>query len=453
MKRARPYLALLAVTACSDTESYEFEPYDFPSVGRNPVPLGDVDGDGRADLAITSTFRPSDGAPDYVVWIVSGRTGEARYGLRVHAEDDEVTARWPFAESAFRVIAAADVDGDGRNELAVALPSQDGRGVNEGAVTLLAGDGTRVLRCWHGTGTLDECGRNVLRIGDSDGDRVDDLAIVARGDWLHTDRARPQPRILLVSTRSGALLATQSECLRSPPSGAFGDSLTLVGDLDGDGVRDLVLGDSSCGGEEKRLAGSVAALSGRDARVLWCVEGERESAFLGSSLATIDDLDGDGLGDVLVSDYGAPAIVLSARTGARIPFPIALRNADTVGDLDGDERMDFAGVEGPERRNVLFVSGRDGSALWRVAVEHGYEFVDGGGAAGDVDGDGRADVLVQSDRDLAWRARRWQPDWDSLTVYSGCDGSLLHRFDRDWLAHTYAAQPPMYAPVCEHARR
>ncbi|MBN1422546.1 MAG: FG-GAP repeat protein [Planctomycetes bacterium] len=80
----------------------------------------------------------------------------------------------------------------------------------------------------------------------------------------------------------------------------FGHAVACVGDLDGDGAGDLLV---AAPGTDLGLlsgAGRVYAYSGADGSVLWTLSDDRERAALGRSIAPVGDQDGDGVGDALV---------------------------------------------------------------------------------------------------------------------------------------------------------
>ncbi|MGH8059171.1 MAG: FG-GAP-like repeat-containing protein [Candidatus Entotheonellia bacterium] len=140
----------------------------------------------------------------------------------------------------------------------------------------------------------------------------------------------------------------------SGEDGMLGHAVAGVGDVDGDGVPDVVVTTSSGAGG----AGSVSVFSGASGQRLWRVAGELGEQ-LGYAVAGIGDVNGDGVPDVVV---GAPFTA---------PGGVA-----------------WAG-------SVYMFSGVDGRLLWRVdGVESGDQLGYAVAGVGDVDGDGRPEIVV-----------------------------------------------------------
>jgi hypothetical protein len=198
-----------------------------------------------------------------------------------------------------------------------------------------------------------------------------------------------------------------------------------VADLDGDGIRDLVVMNRTLS-----LAGSFFALSGKDGRVLWrdaLLQGERKI----DRVITLDsrDLDGDGKPEVIVAfvhpqpppdvpssnDHLCERAVLSGQDGkvkwrfelARIdntferPFQFAF--ADLWGDDGIIDVVTLTMTPDPKHQNrcvfeVRAYSGKDGSWLWRhrcaCEVMLNQSRPQPRIAIGNLDGAGKAVVIV-----------------------------------------------------------
>lgn len=124
--------------------------------------------------------------------------------------------------------------------------------------------------------------------------------------------------------------------------------------------------------------------------------GTSEGASLGSTVERIGDVNGDGLADFAL---GAP----SANVTFLLPFPVPV---DDVG-------------------RVTIHSGSNGEELWSAAgpISAGSQFGAAITDAGDVNGDGRDDVLIG-----APTADGLVADSGAAYLYSGSDGVLLRTF-------------------------
>lgn len=135
----------------------------------------------------------------------------------------------------------------------------------------------------------------------------------------------------------------------------LGYALDAIGDIDGDGMRDFLVGafgaDPSSGGTTLWAAGSAYLLSGADSTTLLRVDGASTGAMLGMSVVAVGDQDADGREDFAV---GAPyertslgpwtgvVRVVSSATGSIIRtfegdlvfsgFGLSLGTADLNGD-------------------------------------------------------------------------------------------------------------------------
>jgi hypothetical protein len=158
----------------------------------------------------------------------------------------------------------------------------------------------------------------------------------------------------------------------------FGSGVDHVGDLDGDGVGDLVVG---AAGSTLATPGRAYAFSGRTGRELWKVSSlpTNGGGFGQFFVAGLQDLNGDGTPDVYVSDYND-----NAGTG----------QAAVYSGVDGSVLLQFHGAPG------------DGLGPGREA--------------GDVNGDGIQDLAIGS-----YTAADGAPNAGKVQIFSGADGSVL----------------------------
>ena len=168
-------------------------------------------------------------------------------------------------------------------------------------------------------------------------------------------------------------------------SGLYGWVGADLGDLDGDGVPDYGITDiiDSTGGP---LAGRAYVYSGADGSVLNTVEGVA-GELLGYSLASAGDVNADGVPDYVVGAPGFAAIVPT-----------------------------------PPGRAIVY-SGADHSVLHEFAPDTITRMGTAVSGAGDVNGDGHADLIVGS-QDAA-NGKNNGEQAGRVTVYSGADGSVV----------------------------
>ena len=172
-------------------------PADVQSFGWYVASVGDVDRDGRPDLAAGAPLEPG---------IADAKVGGA-YVLS--ARDGRIVHHWQGAvklDGFGEVVAAlGDLDGDAVGEIAVSAPrTNDQTRALPGEVFVYSGRTGKELRRWTGTQPGELFGRMVVSAGDVDGDRVDDVAIGA--PWHRVGERARVGRLELRSGRTGKVL-------------------------------------------------------------------------------------------------------------------------------------------------------------------------------------------------------------------------------------------------------
>jgi len=389
---------------------------------------GDVDGDGYADVWLG---EPEEGGGGAAVL-----AGSADLGGAPSPNDAglEASARLGAA------IVVADLDGDGLGDALIGAPFADTEaGADAGALILASGATGRpaLTRVPFADGLAAETlGASLAVLGDVDGDGFLDVAAGAPQSGAN-DAGR-----VVVWHGSAAGLARPRVLSFEPAADAGFGQAVAGGDLDGDGYADLVVGEPGrTPGPGTPASGRVLVFRGGPAGLdpipqVISPPAAQEALRFGAAVVVLDDLDRDGRADLAVGAPGYDAAGSAATVEGRVyvyagaaggidaglaqelpnPFPdpgtaagerfgAALASAD----LDGDGASDLA-VGAPDASPggaaVIYIS--DG-ARFDVAPRQFLDRVDPGAAqgralaAGDVDGDGIADLCVVAAGDQSAR--------------------------------------------------
>lgn len=207
----------------------------------------------------------------------------------------------------------------------------------------------------------------------------------------------------------------------------LGASVSSAGDVNGDGIPDVIVGarrhDASWTDEGRACIylGSASALA---ATPVWSVEGGQGFAFLGSSVASAGDVNGDGFGDVIVGspgydgfhrDEGQALVYLGSPSGPSTApswsasgvraFEFLGSSVSLAGDVNGDGYSDVIvgaplaskGIDG-EGEVHLFLGSPHGPSMrpeWSAqGGQRGAQLGCAVATSGDVNGDGFDDVIA-----------------------------------------------------------
>lgn len=396
--------------------------------GRSVAFVPDTDGDGYDDVLVGAPQSDFGGTEGGSVYVLRGAPDGGSLGLapaRLFGESGADLA-------GFAIAGLDDVDGDGLGDVLVGAYKDGLAGTEAGAVFLTSGgfsgsaalDDARLILT--GAVASDWAGYSVAALGDATGDGVDDVLVGAPYEDSAGSKSGAAYVVSTSHTGTRSLSSAEATFYGEVSLDRAGTALGTVGDLDGDGIDDLGIGawgDSTVGsrsGAAYLIFGPVSgaqSLSTADAKWRGVTAGNRA----GWSISGGGDLDGDGADDALIgAPYAGKAYVVGAEgTGtnslstAKITFVGAEssgRAGTTVaagGDFDGDGYADALigatgdDVHGIESGSVYVVAGPHAASVDLDEAEgvlSGNTSRDTAGSSlagnGDVNGDGRSDVLI-----------------------------------------------------------
>lgn len=222
------------------------------SFGNGIAAVGPVDAGATVDLAVGAEFDDDGGSNSGAVWLLfrdgsGGVTGERKIAANDPAFGGALGDEDRFGHA---IAPLGNLDGALAPDIAVGTPPFDDDGSNAvGAVWILFLDTdgsiashTQITASTHAFATPPAAGsrfgQSVANLGDFDGNGVDDLVVGGMGDALF----RGAVWILLLDANGGVLGDHKIAPGTLDPGDQFGVSVAGLGDVDGDGVLDVAVG-------------------------------------------------------------------------------------------------------------------------------------------------------------------------------------------------------------------
>jgi len=397
---ATPSVALSSLDGSNGFRLVGEAQYDYS--GRAVSGIGDINGDGLDDLLVGADGAGPNIGKSYVVFGRSVGFAAELSVTSLNGTNGFVLEGGPGDQAGMSVSGGGDFNADGMDDLIVGGAEANSiAGSRTGSTYVVYGrvagfapilplqslDGNNGFRL-DGEAVDDFSGSSVSALGDMNGDGVDDLAIGA-------------PRALNRAGRSYVVFGQSSGFAASLPlssldgSNGFkldgetdydisGASVSSAGDINGDGLDDLVIGARYADPNGLNGAGTSYVVFGRDSgfgqtlllsaldgSTGFKLNGEAASDYLGVSVSSAGDTNGDGLDDLIIGARGSDpnGVMLAGRAYLLYGRPSF---SATVGlsDLDG---INGSKLNGQDARDDA------GRAV---------------GAAGDLNGDGIKDVVV-----------------------------------------------------------
>lgn len=258
---------------------------------------GDVNNDGFDDVIVGASHNSGGGSAARLARVYSGTDGSLLHEFQGSIYYPGYTAS---------VSGLGDVNGDGNDDVIVGYMNDPGGGHSGGAVRVYSGLGGSVLYEIFGP-THARLGVAVSEAGDLNADGVPDFLA---GDARNIILGEPN-KVWAYSGADGSVLHSWTA---AGLGSGYGRAIGAAGDTNNDGHDDVIVGDYMHK-SGTTTTGLASVYSGLDGSVLHTFLGDAALDYLGYSVDGMGDADGDGYDDLLV---GVPSFMVSNWTTARV---------------------------------------------------------------------------------------------------------------------------------------
>ncbi len=427
--------------------------------GLSVATAGDVNGDGYSDVIISAPYFDHGQTDEGIIYVYLGSPS----GL-------ESNPFWTYENNqqseaiGYGIGCAGDYNADGLSDLIIGGRSYDNGQTDEGRIYTFKGNATSISTTpdwtYENNSADSQLGFVVGTAGDINGDGFSDI-VAGAFNYANAGRA------YIFLSNGTTFPASPNTTLTGTQAGEhYGQSISTAGDINADGYSDIVVGsplfDNGQTDEGKCFA-YLGSASGLVTTPNWTKESNEAGGWFGISVSTAGDINGDGYADIILGgnklddgvqtdegrvflylgknsgvNFGSTLIYESNQAYSEFGYSVAL-----AGDVNGDGFSDvvvgayrYSNGQDYEGRAFLYLgSAHPMSTTQNVLLEKNQAsslFGCSVSTAGDVNGDGYADVIIgASDFDNG------QTDEGSAFVFHGSATGLS--FVSNWTAESNQA--------------
>ena len=409
--------------------------------GYSVASAGDLNGDGYSDVAVGAYTASSGQLNEGLVYVYYGSSAGIPAAASVILQVDQASAAFGFA-----VDGAGDVNGDGFSDLAVGAQTwEDNVATNkEGAMFIFhgsaAGINTVPAVILQPNATDNYMGYSVAGLGDINGDGYSD---VGTGGYLAAyGQFNEGAAWIFLGSATGVNPVYRHRLERNQTGSQFGGCVAPAGDVNGDGFNDVIIGahrfelGPACPPPTPAVNcdqggifiyhGSANALgAGANPAPILTFNTQGYSVRTGWAVSTAGDVNADGYSDIIVGDwrdsvgtesYEGVAFIFHGSAAGVVTVPATIlqinlesaffgRSVSTAGDVNGDGYADvivgatqFSNGQTTEGAAFLYLgssSGVGSSAFIRYESNFiNAQMGESVSTAGDVNGDGYSDMIL-----------------------------------------------------------
>ena len=344
-------------TAYGEEENMQF--------GYSVATAGDINGDNYSDVIIGAPYYTNGEIDEGAIFVYFG----SPQGLSL-LPDWTVESNKEDGNLGISVSTAGDVNGDGFSDIIAGAPGYENGEISEGRIVVFHGSATGLPSTpdWSVESNQQYAfaGWSVSTAGDVNNDGYSDVIISA---YQYSNGQNDEGRVLVFhGSNTGLPTSSDWSYENNIENANLGISVSTAGDVNGDGYSDVIVGIQKylSGVDDDQAIVFHGSATGLSSSPDWSSGSNSEHEFFGFSVSTAGDVNGDGYSDVII---GAP-------------------NYSTINGASGTAYIYFGSMSGLSNTFDQQINGwmqlQNSTAYFGTSVSY----------AGDINGDGFADVVV-----------------------------------------------------------